>query len=88
MRRASTLSLDSKIEGNQSHLVPNSGEDGMTWDDTKTIVNKHYPQNVKNGTLPNDGTLGTVICKLDTTETQRTYSVLSLRTTRTAWPAS
>jgi nucleoside-diphosphate-sugar epimerase len=67
------LSLDPKIKGNQSFLVSNDGRDGMTWEDVNKIVAKHFPEQVKNGTLPNNGHMFTVVSKVDISKTEKTF---------------
>ncbi|KAK3111767.1 hypothetical protein LTR53_012632 [Teratosphaeriaceae sp. CCFEE 6253] len=71
--RIHVLSLEPKVAGNQSFIVSNNGQDGMTWDDTNAIIAKRYPEEVKNGTFPNSGTYQTVIGKLDIKKTEETF---------------
>ncbi|KAK5684164.1 hypothetical protein LTS10_004028 [Elasticomyces elasticus] len=71
--RIHVLALDPKVTGNQSFLVSNRGLDGMTWDDTKTIIDKNYPAYTQDGTLPNTGKMGTVVGKLDVKKTEDTF---------------
>ncbi|KAK3617495.1 hypothetical protein LTR56_025258 [Elasticomyces elasticus] len=71
--RIHVLALDPKIAGNQSFLVSNRGQDGMTWDDTKTIIDMRYREYIQDGTLPNIGRMGTVVGKLDIKKTEDTF---------------
>ncbi|KAK5725689.1 hypothetical protein LTR15_003879 [Elasticomyces elasticus] len=71
--RIHVLALDPKLAGNQSFLVSNRGQDGMTWDDTKSIIDKYYHGYIQDGTLPNTGKMGTVVGKLDVKKTEDTF---------------
>ncbi|KAK5117163.1 hypothetical protein LTR85_008931 [Meristemomyces frigidus] len=67
------LALDPKIEGNQSFVVSSTGMDGMTWEETNEIVAKHFPDAVKDGRLPNTGGYQTIVAKLDSSKTEKTF---------------
>lgn len=73
--RVHVLALDPKVQGNQGFLVSSSGQDGMTWEDTYQIVEKHFPEAAKSGILPvpNNAAYGTVAIKLDNRKTEETF---------------
>lgn len=70
-------SLNPAIKGNQSFLVSSTGQDGMTWMDTTKIIAAKYPQEVTEGLFPNNGSLETVIAKVDISKTEDTFGKLS-----------
>nr|OQO21937.1 hypothetical protein B0A51_10453 [Rachicladosporium sp. CCFEE 5018] len=52
--KAHIESLREDIKGGQAYLVTNRGGD-LAWNDAKAIVDKHFPEAVKDGRLRNDG---------------------------------
>jgi nucleoside-diphosphate-sugar epimerase len=66
-------SLDPKIEGNQNFLAVSEGERGTIWGDAIEIVNRNFPEAVKNGILPNNGTALTKRTKLDASRTEKVF---------------
>lgn len=71
--RVHVLSLDDKIEGNQSFICSTSGSDGFDWNDTRAIVEKHFPAEIKAGILPNNATYQNVVCMLDIAKTGEAF---------------
>ena len=71
--RVHILALNPEVKGNQGFVVSSTGRDGMSWKDTHAIVEKHFPDDVKDGTLPNNGRLETVVLKIDNSKTEQTF---------------
>jgi nucleoside-diphosphate-sugar epimerase len=69
------MSLDTaKIPGNQSFLAVSEGEKwGTTWEDAKEIVARNFPEAVKKGVLPNNGTAATKRTKIDSSRTEKVF---------------
>jgi hypothetical protein len=67
--------LDPKIEGNQSFLAVSEGARGTVWSDAIGIVNRNFPEAVKNGILPNTGSTPTKRTKVDASRTERVFGV-------------
>ncbi|KAM0714261.1 hypothetical protein Q7P37_010048 [Cladosporium fusiforme] len=67
--------LDPKVEGNQSFLLSNSGEEGYTWDSTKTVAAKHFPEAIASGLLPNNGTFPGFAIKGDASKTEKLLGI-------------
>jgi nucleoside-diphosphate-sugar epimerase len=65
--------LNPKIEGNQSFLAVSEGERGTRWEDAIEIVNRNFPEAVKKGVLPNNGTASTKRTKIDSTRTEKVF---------------
>jgi nucleoside-diphosphate-sugar epimerase len=65
--------LNPKIEGNQSFLAVSEGERGTRWEDAIDIVNRNFPEAVKKGVLPNNGTAGTKRTRLDASRTEEVF---------------
>ena len=70
--RLHVQSLDPKIEGNQSFLVSNNGQDA-SWHDVWPIVEKHFPEEVKSGLFKNDGAYSDITVKMDVSKTEQTF---------------
>ena len=66
-------SLNPKIEGNQSFLAVSEGERGTRWEEAIEIVNRNFPQAVKKGILPNNGTAATKRTRLDSSRTEKVF---------------
>jgi len=66
-------SLNSNIQGNQSFLAISGGEKGTTWEEAIQIVNRHFPEAVKKGILPNNGTATTKKVKIDSSRTEKVF---------------
>lgn len=71
--RVHVLALKPEIAGNQSFLTVSEGLKGTTWEDSLKIVEKHFPEAVKKGTLPNNGTAPTVYNTVDVSKTEKTF---------------
>jgi len=65
--------LDPKIEGNQSFLAVLEGERGTRWEEAIEIVNRNFPEAVKNGILPNNGKALTKRTKVDASRTEKVF---------------
>ncbi|TVY80476.1 putative uncharacterized oxidoreductase [Lachnellula suecica] len=65
--------LDPKIEGNQSFLAVSEGERGTRWEEAIEIVNRNFPEAVKKGVLPNNGTASTKRTKIDSSRTEKVF---------------
>ncbi|KAH6662296.1 hypothetical protein B0J14DRAFT_525334 [Halenospora varia] len=65
--------LDLKIEGNQNFLAMSEGIKGTRWEDTIDIVNRNFPEAVKNGILPNNGHAKTKKTKIDASRTEKVF---------------
>jgi nucleoside-diphosphate-sugar epimerase len=65
--------LDPKVPGNQSFLAVSEGERGTVWEDAIEIVNKNFPEAVKKGILPNNGTAATKRTKIDSSRTEKVF---------------
>ncbi len=66
-------SLDPKIEGDQSFLAVSEGERGTRWEEAIDIVNRNFPEAVRKGILPNNGTALTKRTKVDATRTEDVF---------------
>ncbi|KAG0645446.1 Ketoreductase CTB6 [Hyphodiscus hymeniophilus] len=65
--------LNPKIDGNQSFLAVSEGERGTRWEEAIAIVNKNFPEAVKKGVLPNNGTAATKRTKVDASRTEKVF---------------
>jgi nucleoside-diphosphate-sugar epimerase len=65
--------LNPKIEGNQSFLAVSEGERGTRWEEAIEIVNRNFPEAVKKGVLPNNGTASTKRTKTDSSRTEKVF---------------
>lgn len=65
--------LNPKIEGNQSFLAVSEGERGTRWEEGIKIVNRNFPEAVKRGVLPNNGTAATKRTKIDASRTEKIF---------------
>ena len=65
--------LNPKIEGNQSFLAVSEGERGTRWPEAIEIVNRNFPEAVKKGILPNNGTSMTKRTKVDASRTEKVF---------------
>jgi len=66
-------SLNPKIAGGQSFLAVSEGERGTRWEEAIEIVNRNFPEAVKNGILPNNGTAATKRTKVDSSRTEKVF---------------
>jgi nucleoside-diphosphate-sugar epimerase len=73
--KAHVGSLSPSITGNQSFLLSNSGDEAA-WEDAKQIVARHFPEAVKQGLLPNNGTQPSEFATLDIKKTEDTFGKL------------
>ncbi|KAK4497944.1 hypothetical protein PRZ48_010600 [Zasmidium cellare] len=72
--RVHVLSLDkSRVVGNQSFIVSNSGDDGMEWNDTNEIVKRRFPKQVEKGIFPANGHSNSAIVKLNASKTEKVF---------------
>jgi nucleoside-diphosphate-sugar epimerase len=65
--------LNPKIEGNQSFLAVSEGERGTRWEESIDIVNRNFPEAVKSGIFPNNGTASTKRTKVDASRTEKVF---------------
>ncbi|KAH8766491.1 hypothetical protein F5882DRAFT_453011 [Hyaloscypha sp. PMI_1271] len=61
------------IEGNQSFLAVSEGARGTVWSDAIGIVNRNFPEAVKNGILPNTGSTPTKRTEVYASRTERVF---------------
>jgi nucleoside-diphosphate-sugar epimerase len=73
--RLHVLALDPKIAGNQSFLANSEGLEGTTWGDAIDIVAKHFPEAVKSGVLPNNGSQPTKRTRIDVSKAEKTFGI-------------
>jgi nucleoside-diphosphate-sugar epimerase len=73
--KAHVGSLSPSITGNQSFLLSNTGDEAA-WEDAKQIVARHFPEAVKQGLLPNNGTQPSEFATLDIKKTEDTFGKL------------
>ncbi|KAJ8098781.1 hypothetical protein POJ06DRAFT_142098 [Lipomyces tetrasporus] len=66
-------SLDPSIPGNQDYLATSGGVEGNVFSDALDIVNKNFPDAVKQGILPNNGTQPTSKCLADASRTEKVF---------------
>ena len=69
------LALDPKVKGGQNFGLMSGGVNGNDWGDSVDIVKKHFPEAVKDGRLPADGTQPTKKFLYDTSETDRILGI-------------
>ena len=67
--------LDPKIEGGQSFLAVSEGTKGTVWSDAIDIVNRNFPEAVKKGILPNNGSTPTRRTKIDSSRTEKVFGI-------------
>jgi len=65
--------LNVKIEGNQSFLAVSEGERGTRWEEAVDIVDRNFPEAVKKGIFPNNGTARTKRTKVDASRTEKVF---------------
>jgi nucleoside-diphosphate-sugar epimerase len=65
--------LDPKIAGGQSFLASSGGIEGTNWSDAIEIVSRNFPEAVKKGVLPNNGTSQTKKTKVDVSRTEEVF---------------
>ncbi|OAL04207.1 NAD dependent epimerase/dehydratase [Phaeosphaeriaceae sp. SRC1lsM3a] len=73
--KAHVGSLSPSITGNQSFILSNAGGEA-TWDDAKNIVASHFPNAVKEGLLPNNGSQPGGVVKIDIKKTEDAFGKL------------
>jgi nucleoside-diphosphate-sugar epimerase len=73
--KAHVGSLSPSITGNQSFILSNAGDEA-SWDDAKSIVASHFPDAVKQGLLPNNGSQATAFIKVDVKKTEDAFGKL------------
>lgn len=73
--KAHVESLDPRVAGDQAFLLTNKGGDAR-WDDAKDIVAKHFPEAVKDGLLPNNGSVPHMEVHFDIAKTEDTFGKL------------
>ncbi|PVH84716.1 NAD(P)-binding protein [Cadophora sp. DSE1049] len=66
-------SLDPKIEGNQNFLAVSEGERGTRWEQAIEIVERNFPEAVRKGVLPNNGTAATKRTRVDASRTEEVF---------------
>ncbi|TVY25856.1 putative uncharacterized oxidoreductase [Lachnellula hyalina] len=71
--RLHVAALDPEIEGNQSFLAVSGGERGTRWEEAIGIVNRNFPEAVRKGILPNNGTAKTKRTKVDSSRTEKVF---------------
>ena len=69
------LALDPKVPGGQNFGLMSGGVNGNNWGDSVDIVRKHFPEAVKDGRLPANGTQPTKKFLYDTSETDRILGI-------------
>jgi nucleoside-diphosphate-sugar epimerase len=69
------LALDPKIAGNQSFLASSEGVNGTTWSDAIGIVNRNFPEAVRKGILPNNGTAITKRTRINASRTEEVFGI-------------
>ena len=69
------LSLNPKVEGNQDFGIQAGGTEGIVWDDGIEIVKRHFPEAVKDGRLPANGSQPTKKIRFDTSRTERVLGI-------------
>ena len=69
------LSLDPKVEGNQDFGTQAGGTEGIVWDDGIEIVKRRFPEAVKDGRLPANGSQPTKKIRFDTSRTERVLGI-------------
>ena len=74
--RVHALALKSSIPGNQSYLTVSEGLAGTTWQDSRKYVQKHFPEAVADGTLPNNGEAPTVYYNTDASKTEKVFGIV------------
>ncbi|KAK5677986.1 hypothetical protein LTS10_009870 [Elasticomyces elasticus] len=71
---AHVRALDPKVEGNQAFILSTNGTD-MEYDDAKMVAEKYFSQSVKDGILPNTGSLVSIKIPLDNSKTEKILGV-------------
>ena len=69
------LSLNPKVEGNQDFGIQSGGTEGIVWDDGIEIVKRRFPEAVKDGRLPANGSQPTKKIRFDTSRTERVLGI-------------
>ena len=69
------LSLNPKVEGNQDFGIQAGGTEGIVWDDGIEIVKRRFPEAVKDGRLPANGSQPTKKIRFDTSRTERVLGI-------------
>ena len=69
------LSLNPKVEGNQSFGVQAGGTEGIVWDDGIEIVKRRFPEAIKDGRLPASGSQPTKKLRYDTSRTEKVLGI-------------
>ena len=69
------LSLDPKVEGNQDFGIQAGGIEGIVWDDGIEIVKRRFPEAVKDGRLPANGSQPTKKIRFDTSRTEKVLGI-------------
>ena len=68
--------LDSQVSGGQSFILSSDGQSGESFDDQSAIVEKHFPEAVKEGVFPNDGRYKSNVAKFDVRKSEETFGKL------------
>lgn len=69
------LSLNPKVEGNQDFGIQAGGTEGIVFDDGIEIVKRRFPEAVKDGRLPANGSQPTKKIRFDTSRTEKVLGI-------------
>lgn len=67
-------SLDPKVEGNRNFGANYDYKSSFVWNHANSIVEKHFPEAVKNGTLPLGGSAEVIPVPFDGSESERVFN--------------
>jgi len=69
------LALDPKVQGNQNFGMMSGGVEGNTWGESIDVVKKHFPEAVKDGRLPVNGSQPTKRLLFDSSRTEEVLGI-------------
>jgi len=72
---AHVRALDPEIDGNQSFLLSCTGDEGYEWEDIKVYASKNFPDAVKKGLLPNNGSFPGFTLKSDPSKIEKVMGI-------------
>lgn len=73
--RVHVLALDPKLQGGRNFGMMSEGVAGIKWDDSLDVVKRRFPEAVKDGRLPANGTQPTIKLLIDASETEKVLGI-------------
>ena len=73
--KAHVVALDPKVAGNQAFILSSDATDGMQWNDSQKIAEKHFPDAFQKGVFTKSVSLGSFDVPLDNSKTEKILGI-------------